>query len=412
MFLTSKTHSKNLNQRAMTNQLATAQYIVCGSKKLRCGFTTGSAAAMAAKAASRFLLLGDKSKSVSITTPKGWLACADIIFDESSFKKNCVRVGVKKDAGDDPDATDGIEVFATVTILEKTASDVEIIIDGGKGVGRVTKEGLDQAVGNAAINSTPRKMIEKEVREAAKEAHFSGKIEIIIDIPNGEEIAKKTFNKNLGITGGLSVIGTTGVVEPMSEQALIDALCAEINVIEAEQQGKKIRAIIVTPGEYGLSFLKGYKSANNLEKIAVLKCSNYIGAALDLIASKNFTHVFIAGHAGKFVKLAGGIFSTHSRTADCRLELVAAHAALSGANRNTVAAIMECATVDAALEVLDKAVEVNTESVLESLEQKIEAHLERRIQNAFKWAFLMFTNVRGIISSTKNIESFFKEMSL
>ena len=387
-------------------EYANEQFIVCGAKKMRCGFTTGSAAAMASKAAAHFLLTGERLKTVQIMTPKRLFARADVIYPPiTQSEPNRFRCGIVKDAGDDPDATDGCTIFATVELIAGE-NGVAVAIDGAKGVGRVTKSGLDQAVGNAAINSVPRKMIENEIRSECKTYGFSGKAIVTIDIPNGEEIAKKTFNAQLGIIGGLSVIGTTGIVEPMSEKALVDALEAEIKVIAAESPSP--RSIIVTPGEYGLSFLSAF--APQLTQIPVVKCSNFIGSALDLIAAQGFSHVLISGHAGKFVKLAGGIFSTHSRTADCRLELLAAHAALSGAHRETVAAIMDCATVDAALSVLDCACEVQTETVLQSLLTKIEDHLDRRISGAFKWTFLMFTNVRGILCHSKNLFDFINEM--
>ena len=334
-----------------------------------------------------------------------------MIYPENAEnQRNKFRCGIKKDAGDDADVTDGCEIFALAELFPSKESGVTVEIDGGEGVGRVTKDGLDQKKGNAAINSVPRKMIFQAVMEECEKYGFSGRVSIIIDIPSGAEIAKRTFNANLGITGGLSVIGTSGVVEPMSEQALLGAIEAEINVIAAENRGRKSRAVIVTPGEYGISFINQFFDSEKNPRIPIIKCSNFIGNTLDFLAAKDFTHVLIAGHAGKFVKLAGGIFNTHSRTADCHLELLACHASLSGANRATIAAIMDSATVDAALCVLDLAEEVRTDDVLKSILKKIEAHLNRRISGAFKWAFLMFTNERGIIAKSENLLDFVHEM--
>jgi len=389
----------------MNKPLATAQYILSGNKKLRCGFTTGSAAAMAAKAASRLLLLNERVAEVSITTPKGWIAQSPVIYEDvKSFRKHSARAGVTKDAGDDKDATNALEIFATVTILKENPleqKEIEIIIDGGKGVGRVTKAGLDQDVGQAAINSKPREMIASEVKAVAEEADFSGVLKVEIDIPRGEEIAKKTFNENLGIIGGISVIGTTGVVEPMSEQALIDALEVEVSVAFEAVKNKEVRPLIITPGEYGEKYLKDNRTDmlkhSVLEQAVPVKCSNFIGNVIDMAVEKGFTHLFIAGHAGKIVKIAGGIFNTHSSVADCRMEIIASHAALCGACLKTIQDIMKAVTVDSALDILLNESQKLYESVLKSISEKIKEHLKHRIGENVSFGYLCFTHKHGLL---------------
>ena len=418
----------------MPEILASEQFVFSGAKKLRCGFTTGTCAALASRAAVESLLSARVPKTVSLRTPKGWLARADVVADAAELVPFAsggmrFRCGVKKDAGDDPDVTDGCLVFATAELfpaaptqaetvrmdLAQTAStqtkpaqmkpaqtkpaadgdgSVRVSIDGGAGVGRVTKPGLDQPVGVAAINRVPRQMIADAVCDVCEAFGFAGEVRVTIDIPEGERLSEKTFNPQLGIEGGISVIGTSGVVEPMSEQALVDALETEIRVIAASYEDKSERPLVITPGNYGKDFVARYPE---LEKIPVLKCSNFIGAALDLAVAYGFTHVTLVGHAGKFVKLAGGIMNTHSRAADCRMELLCAHAALCGAEKTVLARIMDCATVDAALSVLDEA--RLTERTVRSLVDAAKTHVTRRVDGAYSFDIVLFTNERGVIGA-------------
>lgn len=375
---------------------ANERYLLSGTKKLRYGFTTGTCAALASRAAVQSLLTGSVPKSVSLCTPKGWRVDAPVLAEDDlvPFARGGThfRCGIQKDAGDDPDVTDGCNVYATAHLTARSTDGVRVTIDGGTGVGRVTKAGLDQPIGNAAINHVPRQMITAAVTDVCESCGFTGDVQIIIDIPDGERLAKNTFNPQLGITGGISVIGTSGVVEPMSEQALLDALEVEIRVIAASYEGKTDRPLVITPGNYGKDFVARYP---RLAALPQLKCSNYIGAAIDLAVAYQFTHVTFVGHAGKFVKLAGGIMNTHSRVADCRLELVCAHAAVCGADKETCARIMDCATVDAALTVLD---ECNlTERVVHSLAHAAERHIARRVNSAYSFDLILFTNERGLI---------------
>ena len=201
---------------------------------MRYGFTTGSCSAAAAKAAAYMLLTGNKKEKITITTPKGIDFHAQIL--DIKRTEDGVSCGVMKDGGDDPDVTSGSIVYANVSRVGDVNTEdglknntSKVLIDGGEGVGRVTQPGLDQPVGNAAINSVPRQMIEKEVREVMDVLDYNGSLSVIISIPGGEKIAEKTFNPRLGIEGGLSVLGTSGIVEPMSTQALLDTINIELN---------------------------------------------------------------------------------------------------------------------------------------------------------------------------------------
>ncbi|WP_022749170.1 cobalt-precorrin-5B (C(1))-methyltransferase CbiD [Lachnobacterium bovis] len=282
---------------------------------MRYGFTTGSCAAAASKAAIYMLLSGKKKETITIITPKQIEYSPKI--EKITMEENFVMCAVQKDGGDDVDATDKAYIFSKVSIEKNSTHELEIIIDGGKGVGRITKPGLDQPVGNAAINSVPRKMIKEEVEEVCKFFDFSDTVKVEISVPNGIEIAKKTFNPRLGIVGGISILGTSGIVEPMSKKALVDTIRVEIN--QKKALGYDILAI--SPGNYGLNFMKETYDYD-LEKS--VKCSNFIGETLDIAKELGFKKVLLSGHIGKLVKVAGGIMNTHSKEADCRMEILAA----------------------------------------------------------------------------------------
>ena len=272
------------------------EYIVKGGKKLRLGYTTGSCAAAAAKAAAYMLLTGQKKEKISLTTPKGIVLHLEV--KEITIEKTCVRCAIEKDSGDDPDITRNCLIFATVSLLPEP----EIRIDGGEGVGRVTKPGLDQPVGAAAINSVPRQMIRENLREICALADYHGGLSVIISVPKGEALAKKTFNPRLGIVGGISILGTTGIVEPMSEQALVDTIRVELR----QRKVSGAEYVLLTPGNYGADYIR--RSISVPEGTAVLT-SNFIGEALDLCRELGFKGALLVGHIGKLVKLAGGMFN-------------------------------------------------------------------------------------------------------
>ena len=308
---------------------------------MRYGFTTGSCAAAAAKAAAYMLLTGKEKKEITIETPKGILYHAKICDPVRGETK--VSCAVQKDGGDDPDVTTGALIYAAVSFRDGINAEDQseharekepvIVIDGGNGVGRVTRPGLDQPVGNAAINHVPREMIEKEVREVCAALDFHGTLAVEISVPGGEELAKSTFNPRLGIVGGISILGTSGIVEPMSAQALLDTIRVELRQHRA--LGEQL--IAVSPGNYGLDFMK---RTYDYDLDRSVKCSNFIGQTVDMAVECGFTHMLMTGHIGKLIKVSGGIMNTHSREADCRMELLAA------------AALMEDVEADLATKIL------------------------------------------------------------
>ena len=358
---------------------------------MRSGFTTGSCAAAASKAAAYMLLFGKEKNTVSIQTPKGPVYEPEILEIERG--EDYVSCAVVKDGGDDPDATSGALVFARVEILErKEEGEALVKIDGGKGVGRVTKPGLDQPVGNAAINHVPREMITKEVTEILESADFHGTVQVIISVPEGEEIAKKTFNPRLGIEGGISIIGTSGVVEPMSMQAILDTIKVELR----QHKAFGYRCAAVSPGNYGLDYMK---ETYNYDLDKSVKCSNFIGDTIDMAAEQGFEAMLLTGNMGKLVKVAGGIMNTHSREGDCRMEIMAAAALQCGVSRETCLKILDCVMTDEAIRLIDE--EGKKEEVMQNLMEKIMFFLRKRAADRLEIECIVYSSKYGELAQSK-----------
>ncbi len=365
--------------------MAFEHYIVSGAKLLRCGYTTGSCAALAAGAAAAMLLSNRRLDTAALITPRGLrveaaLEAVTLLPDEAIC-------AVRKDAGDDHDATDGMLIFASV----KKHDGADLLIDGGQGIGRVTRRGLDQPVGAAAINAMPRQMIAEQVRAACVAAGYDGGLWVTIFAPEGEKIAQRTFNPNLGIVGGISILGTSGIVEPQSLSALLDSIEIEIKMHAANG----VRRLLLTPGNYAEHFAGTYPA---LGAIPQVKCANFVGDCLDFAAVYGVEELLLVSHIGKAVKLAGGIMNTHSRIADCRTELFAAHAACCGANKSTCVSLMQAATADACLEILE-GVGLKA-AVTDSLLGAIQAHLSHRAAGAFRVGAAVFYNGYTLLGVT------------
>ena len=370
------------------------KYVSKGSKKLRCGFTTGTCAAAASAGAARMLLSGKVIENITVITPSG--NSVTVGLTDIKKENDYVSCAVQKDSGDDPDVTDKILVYSTVS-YEKSG----ITVDGGEGVGRVTKKGLKQQIGEAAINPVPRKMIEEQLKTAASDYSYDGGLKAVISVPMGIQIAKKTFNPRLGIEGGISILGTTGIVEPMSEQALIDTISVELDVRKAQNE----EFIIVTPGNYGQDFLR-----DNLG-IAVdkcVKCSNFIGDTIDMCIEKGFKSMLLVGHIGKLSKLGCTIYNTHSRYADGRMEAFALCAALCGAEREVLENILGCITTDAALEILKK--EGIFDETIKMLEKRIDRSLKLLAKGSIEIGMITFSEEYGILCKTENADNMLEKL--
>lgn len=368
---------------------------------MRYGFTTGSCAAAAAAAACYMLLTGRKKEEMTILTPKGISYTAKLV--DISINESSAACAIVKDGGDDPDITTGAHIVAEVAFLQKeslqkdkTDAVQQIIIRGGKGVGRVTKPGLDQPVGEAAINHVPREMIEKEVRRICALCDYNGKLQVTISVPKGEEIAQKTFNPRLGITGGISILGTSGIVEPMSSQALLDTIQVELRQKKAMGQ----QMIAVTPGNYGLDFMKE-AFAYDLDKS--VKCSNFIGNTIDMAAETGFCGMLLTGHIGKLVKISGGIMNTHSKEGDCRMELLAAAALKSGGSKTQALEILEAVTTEEGIRLLQEG--GNLQKTMQILMEKIMFYLQKRAAGRLQIECMMYANGYGLLAESSGAEA-------
>lgn len=355
--------------------------------KLRSGFTTGSCAAAAAKAAAWMLLTGAEKKNITIITPKG--AAFDAKILDIQRKEESVSCAVRKDGGDDPDVTTGALIYAEVSLTDEEG----VSIDGGEGVGRVTRPGLDQPVGAAAINSVPRSMIRHEVAEAAEACGYAGGLRVVISVPGGKETAARTFNPRLGIEGGISIIGTSGVVEPMSEQAILDTIKVELR----QKRAEGAETAFVSPGNYGLDFMRETYGMNLDRSV---KCSNFIGLTVDMVRELGFKGMLLTGHAGKLVKLAGGIMNTHSREGDCRMELIAAAMAREGAGTELILSILDSVTTEDAFARLAEADPELSERTAKRLMDSMLGHLRHRAGEGLAIECIMYTKTNGLIEAS------------
>ena len=362
------------------------EYQFSQGKNLRCGYTTGSCATAAAKAAAMMLLTGERVAAVRIDTPKGVVLELEPL--EVELAEQYVSCAIRKDSGDDPDDTNGVLVFAKV---EKVA-EPGVHIEGGVGVGRVTKPGLACAVGGPAINPTPRRMITAEVGSVMEQAGYSEGLLVTISIPEGVEIAKKTFNPRLGIIGGLSVLGTSGIVEPMSEKALIETMYVEMRA----QKARGNKHLLVFFGNYGEDFTR---DVMQLDLEGAVTCSNFVGELLDYAVFLGFETLLLIGHSGKLVKLAQGVMNTHSKYADCRTELFAMEAMFHGASIEVGQEIYHCLTTDEVTKILKR--EQIFEPVMDKVTERIDFYMQHRVHGKIKTAAFMFSNVYGILGKTK-----------
>ena len=368
------------------------KYVIKNNKKLAFGYTTGTCAAAAAKAAALMLFTRQQPEYVDIMTPKG--IPLHLKVEDARLEEDLAVCAVQKDAGDDPDVTHGAYIYAKVKLGE-AGSSVAVKLDGGIGVGRVTKPGLEQAVGEAAINKVPRQMIKQAVLQICKEWDYSGDIFVEISVPQGEELAKRTFNPRLGIMGGISILGTSGIVEPMSEQALISSIQLEMKM----QRNNGWDYLLISPGNYGAAFLEDNFS---IDRDKVIKCSNYVGETLDAAVDLGYKGLVLAGNIGKFIKVAGGIMNTHSRNSDSRMEILAANAFKAGADAVVVSEILEALTAEEGIGILKK---YNLlEATMKLVMEKIYFYMNNRTYGNLELGIIVFSNEYGELGRIGRID--------
>lgn len=466
------------------------EFVFKNQKKLRCGLTTGTCAAACAQAAMLRLLTGQVLSEVTVRLPESRKRVRESIAGvsfrdeiskdrensgtqhESEGMSQLQQAGpaegrqgsfaqrvtlsvyptadggfaTRKDAGDDPDVTNGTEIRAYIQVCDVTSvpagafasADGRLYLTGGVGVGRVTKPGLEQAVGQSAINRVPRQMIFDAVQQVLEdfgEDACTNCYLITISVPAGAELAQRTFNPMLGIEGGISILGTTGIVEPMSEAAIVatietsirqvlameDAAVSEVDeasgwprasashedqAVSADSGrkndgdiGRRARRILAVPGNYGQRYVE---QQLGLRGVPVVEVSNYIGEAIDLAVSYGATDFLLVGNVGKLVKLAAGIMNTHSRVADGRWEIFAAHLALCGGTRAQVAAMREATTTE---EMLTRLEELGLRApVMASIMGEIEAHMAHRIRGQMDFGVIVYSERFGRVGETAGAE--------
>ena len=370
-------------------------YVLKDGQKLRYGYTTGTCAAAAAKAAAITLITGKAPETVDIVTPKGIALNLEVLEPQlGDGKASCA---IRKYSGDDPDVTDGVLVYAEVCWQQELG----IAVCGGLGIGRVTKPGLKQHVGEAAINPVPMEMIRQTVTEALSDCAQAVGMKVVISIPAGVELAKKTFNPRLGIEDGISVLGTSGIVEPMSEGALVECIGLELR----QKRALGCERLIVTPGNYGADFIRSLCGVRESE---LVKCSNYIGLALDMAAEAGYPEVLLVGHVGKLIKLTGGIMNSHSREADARAELMAACALRAGCTGDTAREILDCITTDEMLQIMQR--DGLLQKAMEVAAERIHFYLRNRVKDHLTIGAVVFSNEYGTLCTTGPARLWLKEL--
>jgi cobalt-precorrin-5B (C1)-methyltransferase len=315
-------------------------------KSLRTGYTTGTCAAAATKAALKTLVNGEKLAKVNVSLPKDKHIVIDIAWIRYENEKS-VTAAVIKDGGDDPDVTNGAEIWSTVSLSETSN---KIIIDGGKGVGRVTKPGLGLEIGNAAINPTPLEMISHAIDEilGQQQKNRYG-LSILISVPKGEEIAKKTDNPRLGIIGGISILGTTGIVIPYSTASFAASIRQSIDVSKAMGSD----SVILTTGGRSEDFARDI-FGNSIADHAYIQIGDFIGFSIKQCAIKKIKKAYVIGFIGKLTKMAMGVKQTHVKGSHVDMNFLAELAIRCGANNELVKKIKVANTARHVGELVDQ----------------------------------------------------------
>jgi cobalt-precorrin-5B (C1)-methyltransferase len=351
-------------------------------KTYRYGYTTGSCAAGAAKAALMMLLSGEAIEEITLNTPAG--IELQLLLHDIFISDGYAQCAIVKDSGDDPDITNGIKVFAKAMPNDGKG----LQITGGIGVGRVTKKGLQVAVGEAAINPVPMKMIREEVL-ALLNHNLNYTIEI--SVPEGVEIAKKTFNERLGVVGGISILGSSGIVVPMSDDAFKESLALELSLLKE----KGCREVVLTPGNYGEAFIAAHIPAAMERTVTT---SNFIGYMLHQAVRFEMQKVLLVGHIGKLVKVSGGIFHTHSNVADARNEIMAAHYMQFSGDALGFRHIMRSNTTEEAIGF------VLEDRFFDYLCWVIQRRCHEHIRNKIDVEVMVFSQEKGLLGKTSQVD--------
>lgn len=394
-------------------------------KRLRSGFTTGACATAAARAAAVFLLRGTLPERVEVILPEGQSAVWKPEYESEEPCQGYLRV--RKDAGDDPDVTHGSWVYARVTILTEAELETkrqtgsgywleeypEVYLDGGIGIGIATKPGLSCPVGHYAINPVPRRMILSAVDAERDRLGFRGCLGIQIAIPSGVELAKKTFNPKLGIQGGISVLGTTGIVKPMSEEALLATIRLDIHMKTVANEN----VLLMAPGNYGETFLR---EAMGIPVGEAVLCSNFVADSMQMLREENVRELLFVSHIGKLIKVSAGIPNTHSKYGDRRMEEMARLTALrlgeqekqEEENQDLLDRILGSNTTDEALEHMNQARVGLAEQILTDSAESAKIHLERWAGGTLHAEVVTFSSALGITGKSSGADAMFRKWKI
>ena len=363
-------------------------YTFKNGRKLRMGYTTGACAAAAAKCAAVMLMTGNSPESMVIDTPAGVIL--DLKISDPVLTQNYAECSVVKDAGDDPDITDGIKVFARAEFIDEDIVEVT----GGTGIGVVTKKGLLVQPGCYAINPGPMNMIRSEVESVRSRGKG---IRITVSAPEGVLLAEKTFNPKLGINGGISILGTTGIVEPLSSDAVKESLSLELSMMK--ESG--IDTVVFVPGRYGRDFAM---NSCGIPEGRIISIGNHAGYMLEQGEYYGIKNILFVGHTGKLIKLAGGNFDMHSRVSDSRFEIIAANYILLGGRPETAVKIMNCVTTEEALEYID--VENFYDYICGKIRERSVSYLHGRVNVEV----ITFSMERGLLAATPGADEIMKSI--
>ncbi|SDM05338.1 cobalt-precorrin-5B (C(1))-methyltransferase CbiD [Halarsenatibacter silvermanii] len=352
-------------------------------RDLKKGFTTGSAAAAAARAAALMIRDQQRYDRVEIDTPAG--IRLELELADADFSAETARASIIKDAGDDPDITDGLEIAVRLELC----SDNEITaIEAGSGVGTVTEPGLPVDPGEPAINPVPRQMITEQVENILGQTGCR----VIVSAPGGEELTRQTFNPRLGIEGGISILGTSGLVEPMSDKAYRESLALELS--QAAARGRK--KVVLVFGNYSRDKALDLGFAEDI----IIRMSNFVGFMLEKSCEEDLEEILLIGQLGKLVKVAAGVFNTHSSTADARLETLAAYSASLGLGSQNVREILSCGTSEEAAEIIERE---DLQEVYPLLAEKIVERAGQRCGCDLKIGAVIFSMRTGLLGSAGGI---------
>ena len=356
------------------------------------GFTTGTCAQAASVAATKMLPTQNAVPYVILTTPKGIKICIEI--ENQTIAEDSASCSVQKFSGADSDITNGIHLFATVRRSPRQKESKSTVnIHGGEGIGKVSLPGLDQKPGEWAINRVPRKMIAEGVESELRKHGKKLNLDVEISIPGGEKLAAKTFNPKLGITGGLSVLGTSGIVEPMSEQAILDTIQLEMNV----RKSQKIRRLLMVPGNYGSEFLK---KEFGISMDRAVHCSNFVYDSVQMAVKTGFKKMLFCGHIGKLIKVAGGIKNTHSKHGDRRMEILCEFTKQFVGKKDfppLEEKLKSCISTEQAISVLDESTALRGK-IMQKIAEKIREQMEAWSGQKIKAEVILFTNEHGLLA--------------